>query len=768
MVRYGYAVLAVALAFGAAHALRSFDLEGFLFVIAVPVAVWVGGRGPGLLAIVLSVVVLHYFFIAPESTGAMLPSYGYFVVFSVLAVLITVLSESRHRAEESLVQARDELEMKVRERTAELQRSNRQLRDEVAERRRAEEELRRSEAFLAEGQRLTRTGSWRWQVPDGALHWSRELFHLMGFEPNAPEPSLEDVWDRFHPDDRDSARQILEEAVRDEVDFELDGRIVLPDGSVRHVECVGHTVLNESDEVVEYVGTTMDVTERKTAEAEIRRQAELLNLAHDAVIARNLDSRITFWNRGAEETYGWSAAEALGCVTHELLKTTFPLALEAIEAVTCERGKWEGELAHIRRDGTAIVVASRWSVLRDERGAPIAILEINRDITDRKRAEVALQARERELRMLVDSFPGMVLVASAEGIHQYCNKRTSDFLGKEPIDFTGRDAESRALYVYEHVHPDDLLPLANAWLRSHGAGQAMDFHYRLRRFDGVYRWISSRSEPLLDEHGKITRWYILLIDVEDQRNAEEALRASQAALAHVTRVTTLGEVTASFAHEVNQPLAAIANNANACLAMLPDGRPDLDEVRAALTDITSDADRASKIIERVRALATRSPSEKVPLRLEDVVRDVVALTAAESAVRGVTILTAVAADLPVVSGDRVQLQQVLLNLVVNGMDAMASVHEQERRLEIRGRPAMQDGSLSVTISVQDRGLGLDAAQMERLFEAFYTTKPHGMGMGLAISRSIVEMHGGRLWAEPNQGPGATFSFSVPAADRGES
>ena len=245
--------------------------------------------------------------------------------------------------------------------------------------------------------------------------------------------------------------------------------------------------------------------------------------------------------------------------------------------------------------------------------------------------------------------------------------------------------------------------------------------------------------------------------------ASEALREAQAALTHVTRVTTLGEVTASFAHELNQPLAAIVNNANACLGLLPSGPHDLGEVREALADIVSDADRASAIIERVRGLAKRTPPEKVPLRLVDVVDDVVALAAAESVARGVAIRTDLAADLPVVLGDRVQLLQVLLNLVVNGMDAMSSVDEPERRLDILGRPDTRDGGPAARISVQDRGVGLDAGRMDRLFEAFYTTKPHGMGMGLAICRSIIDAHGGRLWAESNQGPGATFSFRLPAA-----
>ena len=244
--------------------------------------------------------------------------------------------------------------------------------------------------------------------------------------------------------------------------------------------------------------------------------------------------------------------------------------------------------------------------------------------------------------------------------------------------------------------------------------------------------------------------------------ASDALRDVQAQLAHVTRMTTLGEVTASFAHELNQPLAAIANNANACLGLLSSGGHDLEAEREALADIVSDTDRASALIERVRRLAKRTPSAKVPLRLVDVVDDVVTLAAAESAARGVTIRTDIAADLPDVLGDRVQLLQVLLNLVVNGMDAMSTVDDRERLLQIRGRADTRDGSPVGTITVQDRGIGLHPGQLDRLFEAFYTTKPHGMGMGLAISRSIIEMHAGRLWAQPNEGPGATFSFTVPA------
>ena len=293
------------------------------------------------------------------------------------------------------------------------------------------------------------------------------------------------------------------------------------------------------------------------------------------------------------------------------------------------------------------------------------------------------------------------------------------------------------------------------------------FRYRVAGADGSVVYVASSGKPVFDGGGRFLGYRGVSTDVTAAVRAEQiehALQQARAELAHVTRVATLGEVTASFAHEVNQPLAAIANNAGACLRLLPRGPDALDDVREALGDIVGDAERASAIIDRVRALATRSPTEHVPLHLDDVVEGVLALVASEAAARRVKLRTEVASNLPVVRGDRVQLQQVLLNLVVNGMDAMATVDERQRVLEIRGRHDVDDGSLTATISVVDHGIGVDDIEVGRLFDAFYTTKPHGMGMGLAISRSIIELHGGRLWGEPNQGPGATFSFTVPAAD----
>ena len=241
------------------------------------------------------------------------------------------------------------------------------------------------------------------------------------------------------------------------------------------------------------------------------------------------------------------------------------------------------------------------------------------------------------------------------------------------------------------------------------------------------------------------------------RRAQHALHKAQAELAHVTRVTTMGELTASIAHEVNQPLTAIVTNANASLRWLAGPAPNLDEARDAVRGILRDGNRAGDVIARIRALVRKTDTEKARLDINQTVQEVILLVQIEAAHKGVALRTELAADLPPVLGDRVELQQVILNLVVNGIEATTSVADGRRELLIRSR---QHGSDQVLVAVQDSGMGLDPKNMERIFDAFYTTKSQGLGMGLAISRSIVENHGGKLWAVPNDGPGATFQFTL--------
>jgi PAS domain S-box-containing protein len=386
--------------------------------------------------------------------------------------------------------------------------------------------------------------------------------------------------------------------------------------------------------------------------------------------------------------------------------------------------------------------------------APIAFLTtsfvITRLMSRVRKSFQEIQALKDQLRLVIDTIPGLVWSALPDGSAEFLNQRWLEYTGltlKEGLDWGVKVA----------VHPEDLARFMDEWRVALAEGKPLETEARLRRADGEYRWLLIRAVPLRDETGKIVKWYGTSADVEDLKRAEEALSKSQAELAHVTRVTTMGELAASIAHEVNQPLSAIVNNGSACLRWLNGAAPDLDEAREAARRIIRDGNRAGEVITRIRALLRKTDAEKARLDINQTIREVVKLTRNEAARKGVTLRMDLAADLPPVLGDRVQLQQVILNLVMNGVEAMASAPARQRELLIRSRQHESDKAL---VAVQDSGVGLDGQDLEKLFDAFYTTKPQGMGMGLAISRSIVEDHGGQLWAAPNDGPGATFQFTL--------
>jgi C4-dicarboxylate-specific signal transduction histidine kinase len=278
-----------------------------------------------------------------------------------------------------------------------------------------------------------------------------------------------------------------------------------------------------------------------------------------------------------------------------------------------------------------------------------------------------------------------------------------------------------------------------------------------RAADGEYRWFLIRGLPLHDERGNIVKWYGTMTDIEDRKRAEEALRKANADLAHITRVTTMGEFVASIAHEVSQPLSAVVTNAEASLHWLAGSAPNIEKACEAVGRVVRDGKHAGEVIARIRALCRKSGVKRQRLDMNEAIEEVLALAQGEVRTKRVALCTDLATRLPPVLGDRVQLQQVVLNLIMNGIEAMSSVQDRPRELVIRTQEAEDD---LVVVTVQDSGTGLDPKIKEQIFDAFYTTKGEGMGMGLSISRSIVQDHGGRLWASTNQGPGATFQFTL--------
>jgi PAS domain S-box-containing protein len=362
-----------------------------------------------------------------------------------------------------------------------------------------------------------------------------------------------------------------------------------------------------------------------------------------------------------------------------------------------------------------------------------------------------LQRESKQLRDVIDTIPGYVWSALPEGSIDFINRRWLEFSGLSLEEGLGRGWEAA-------VHPDDLARFVDEWRAAVASGKAMESEARVRGADGQYRWLLIRNVPLHDERGKIVKWYGTSTDIEDRKQAENALRQAQADLAHVTRIMTMGELAASIAHEVNQPLSGVVVNGNACLRWLAGESPNLEEAREAVQRIVRDGKRAGDVIARIRALATKTAPAKERLDMNEAIREVIALAGDEVRKNRVAVRTEFAPDLLPVAGDRVQLQQVVLNLVMNGVEAMSRVEERPRELIVR---TQNDDGGQVRVTVQDSGMGLDPQSMERMFEAFYTTKPGGMGMGLSISRSIIQNHGGKLWAEANDGPGISVQFTIP-------
>ncbi len=515
--------------------------------------------------------------------------------------------EALRESEQQLRKARDELETKVAERTAELQ---------------------RSEAYLAEAQRLSHTGSFGWDVSSGKLYWSEETFRIFECD-RADQPTVEFVQRRTHPDDRACVQQIIDRAAQERKDLDFEHRLLMPDGTVKYVHVVGHASKEDESGTPEFVGAITDITERKHAEEILRRSEAYLSEAQ--------------------------------------------------------------RLSH----------TGSWACI------------------------------------------------PATGEHTYWSEEIFRVTGFDPAGGLPRFEEFE-----RRIHPDDRARTKEHFRTAIREKVDFDHGYRIVHPGGEIREIHVIGHPVLSPSGDLVEFVGTLMDVTERRRAEEERQA----LAHANRIATMGQLTASIAHEVNQPIAAVVTNAQAALRWLNIQPPDPEEVRQALDRIVSNGRRAGDVIGRIRALVTNAPPRNDQLDINEVILEVMALTRSELRSSGTSLQTQLADGLPLILGDRIQLQQVILNLIFNAVEAMSGSRQAMRELLIRTE---QDGSGGVLVAVRDSGPGPKTESLNRLFDAFYTTKPGGMGMGLSICRSIIEAHGGRVWATTNVPQGAAFQFTLP-------
>ena len=616
ILRYAIAVLSVAIALALALIMRRFEGVAVTpFLMAIALTVWYAGRGPGFLTIVLSTLSEDYFFTPPLYQFRFdLSNLPYLIVFTLFGLVFSWFSSTRRRKEQELQQAGKELELKVAERTA---------------------ELRRSEAFLAEGQRLMHTGTLAFDFATRKnIFWSEEMYRLFGFDPKMGIPSFEESTQRVHPEDRERVLKTREKGVREGAGYEVEFRTLLPDGTIRYIHAVVRPVVNASGDLVEFVASAMDVTERKRTEEALRQTeyylAEGERLTHTGSYAWNKDSGLVY--------------------------------------------------------------------------------------------------------------------ASAE------LSRVFGFDPEEP-------APPHAAYR-QRVHPDDLAMFDELEEKSIREGADLDWVYRIVLPDGTLKYLHVVARPVFNASGEVVGNIGTTHDVTERKRAEEdreRLRQAEADLAYMSRVTTMGELTVSLAHEIKQPMAAAATNANTCLRWLTRDHPDVEEAREAASRIVKDVTRAADIINRIRLLFKKGEAQRELVDVNEVVREMIVLLRNEATRYSIPIRSELVEDLPKVMADRVQLQQVFMNLMLNGIEAMKELSA-GGELTIKSEQA-EDCRL--LFSVSDTGVGLPAEQPDQIFNAFFTTKAQGIGMGLPISRSIVESHGGRLWATPNSGRGATFQFTLP-------
>jgi PAS domain S-box-containing protein len=504
--------------------------------------------------------------------------------------------------------------------------------------RRSAQELKRSEFYLTEGQRLGQAGSWAFDPSGFFEYWSRELFQIYGLDPQMGAPTLEQYLATIHPEDRDFMAETIEKMCEQGSGCDAKKRIIRPDGAVRYIRCVGIPVL-DNGLLKGLLGTAMDVTEQEQLTHELQRReaylAEAQRLSQTGSWAWSPDSDIRYWS---EECY-------------------------------------------------------------------------------------------------------------------------------RVLSFDPQDGLPRFEEFFQRIHPDDQPGFSELVQTAIREKSEWETDYRIVHPDGPVSDIHVVGHPVLSTSGHLVEFVGTVIDVTERRRHEEErarLRQLEADLAHINRVSTLGEMAASLAHEITQPFTTARNNASAALNFLDKKPPDLGEVREALDCIVNDADRAGAIIGRIRDHIKKAPPRKDRFDVNEAINEVIVLARGEITKNGVSVDTHLTDGVISVEGDRVQLQQVALNLILNAVEAMGSVQEGPRELSISTEQTQVKG---VLVAVRDTGPGIDGKHLERVFQPFYTTKSSGVGMGLSICRSIIDAHGGRLWTDANEPRGAVFQFTLPGVEK---
>ena len=588
---------------------------------------------------------------------------------------------------------------------------------------------------------------------------SAELLHLPTEDSFGWRPVV-------HPDEYEDIAAEWRVCIQTGRPCDTEHRLLRADGTYCWMRSSGRATRDSQGNIVAWHGVTIEIEEQKRAEAAMQEREhqlfQLVNMVPCLLCGLTPDGEPTFFNKGMIDFFGWDVdyldkpgmskiAAFIELGVHPDDRAHF---IENFDRSIATGGSLAMKYRLRRSDGVYRWMDGRMVALRNEDGTLLNWDGVVLDVDDAMRALEAVRERERSLWQTVETLPAMIVCAGPDGEPVYRSQKLREFLGidLEQFDGTGKSRLDATLDLA--IHPDELADVKKDYAHSLATGEPYARRHRLRRFDGEYRWVETRAAPMRDDNGDIIQWNLICLDIDGEVRAQEELRLTQDGMARASQAASLAELSASIAHEVNQPLAAIVANSHACHRWLAAEPPNLERARVVAERIIRDANSAADVVSRIRALFKPSAQTRALTPPGSVIAEVHNLMVDEAMRRRIRLDVNVDADLPAVAIDRVQLQQVLLNLARNGMEAMDAVTH-DRALSFRAT-SMDDG---VRIEISDSGPGLEFP--DRIFEPFFTTKAQGMGMGLAICRSIVGSHGGRLWAENSEPRGATFAFTLP-------
>lgn len=570
----------------------------------------------------------------------------------------------------------------------------------------------------------------------------------------------------IHELDRDRVVTERFRCVAERKALEIEFRWRRHDGQYRWFRIQVHHVLGHDGQLLRSYNLLSDIHEQKLAERALVENEtkfhEMIDKAPVFIWMADREGNIIFGNQSCVAYTGKTEAAWGGHGWNAFVHPDdAPGAWERWRACIATGSVYRSSYRLRRNDGAYRWFQSLAEPLRDESGEITRWIGVNSDVDDRVKAEDAFRETSEQLRLMVDTIPALVFCSTPDGTPAYFNKPMAEYTGLSGNNqqFTksraleGRD-DPAGLRWRDIIHHEDRAAFLPAWEHSLATGIQFSAVLRLRRADGAYKWFQMLAEPLRDSSGRIVCWYGIDIDIDENKQTEELLRVTRSRLAKAAQIATVAELSATIAHEINQPLAAVVANADACTSWLAGPTPNLERARLAADSIANDGHAASVVLSRIRSLFQQSKAQKQTLNLNEVILELLRLTKDELTRKAVSVDLRLETLKPVFA-DKVQLQQVLTNLISNAVDAMQAISSLTKTIVVRSRMLEQ----AVIVSVSDAGPGVSAP--DRVFESFFTSKETGLGMGLSICRTIIEAHGGTLWLQENSDRGATFAFSIP-------